>query len=442
MGKTKILTIFLLLPLVMLVALNFISVFTPEIGFDALWYHLTLPKLWLLKKQYYFPGGLLYYSTMPRLTELLFIPLIRYTGEIGPKMLQYLSGLGASYYLWQIGKHFKFSRTFRIVALSLFYCTWLISWQSSSAYIDLFRTFLEIIALFLILKKKIFLGGMFLGLALGTKWLVLFSCLIYVLVFGWRLIVPIALTSFPWFLISFYYTKNPIYPLFSPILQNGFQGFLGALKNLSLAPFLFTFPFDDFISPLAGLIFSFAFLGLFALKDDQKKVALVGVLGALTTLILNPPSARFLLPFFPALIISSLLIIDKIPTTVKEIFITLTIFSSVFILLTRVYAFQKHLPYLTGQQSKNDFLYKQAKRLPDTFIDSDNYVKNNLPASANYLIDKLHNLYYFPYAFDHTSWSKEGLKYDYLVTTGEDPDSVSGDLINTNQVGIQIFKLK
>ncbi|KKT96647.1 MAG: hypothetical protein UW99_C0053G0005 [Candidatus Collierbacteria bacterium GW2011_GWC2_45_15] len=79
-----------------LVLLNLLTVFTPEIGFDALWYHLTLPKLWLYKHQWFFPGGLMYYSVMPRLSETLFIPLIALTGYIGPKFLQFLAGLGTA----------------------------------------------------------------------------------------------------------------------------------------------------------------------------------------------------------------------------------------------------------------------------------------------------------------------------------------------------------
>ena len=440
MGKSKIIVYLLGLPVVLLAFLNLCLVFTPEIGFDALWYHLTLPKLWLLKKQYFFPGGLLYYSVMPRLTEMLFIPLIHFTGTIGPKLLQFLSGLGISYYLWLITKKLNFKVVYQIIAVSLFYCTWLVSWESSSAYIDLFRSFLETVALFYFLNKKWFVGGILLGLALGTKWLVLFSCLIYALVFGWRILLPIGLVSFPWFLISYFYTGNPIYPLFSPLIQNGFQSWWGIVKNFALAPLLFTFPFDDFISPLVGIIFSLSFLGLFLLKGDHRKISLIGILGALSTLILSPPSARFLIPFLPALIVSALLIYQKLPQKLESVIILFTLLSSLIILGLRLFAFQKYLPFLSRQQTRNDFLTSMSPRLPDTFIDSDDYVKN-LPSNSSFLIDKLHNLYYFPRDFDHTSWANPNQKYDYLISQNEDTKTVTGKLIHTNQIGIQIFKL-
>jgi len=50
---------------------NIIGVFGPELAFDALWYHLTLPKLYLVHHSIFFiPGGLLYYSGMPKIAEM------------------------------------------------------------------------------------------------------------------------------------------------------------------------------------------------------------------------------------------------------------------------------------------------------------------------------------------------------------------------------------
>ena len=88
----------------------------------------------------------------------------------------------------------------------------------------------------------------------------------------------------------------------------------------------------------------------------------------------------------------------------------------------------------------NQFLASQSHRLPDTFIDSDNYIRDNLPSNSKIIIDKLHNLYYFPHNFDHTSWSKS-TNYDFLITKDQDPSQISGQLLHTNSVGIQVFKL-
>ncbi len=429
-------------PIILLALLNFLLVFTPEFGFDALWYHLTLPKLWLLKHQWYFPGGLLYYSVMPRLAETLFIPLIHFTGTIGPKLLQYLAGLGTGLLIWKILADQKQAVLWRLVGVSLFYCTWLVSWQSGSAYIDLIRTFLETTALFYLLRGSWKKGGLFLGLAIGTKWLALGSLVIYALVFGTSLIFPALLVSLPWFYLAHLYTGNPVYPLFSGVITNSFVGFGSIFRHLILAPFYLTKPFDDFLSPLVGLLFILAVLALRSEKIILRRISLVAVLGSCLSLILDPPSSRFLLPFLPALVVSSVIFVSALKNDwLRKVFLFLVCLSGLFILSLRSVAMIKYLPLFTGQVSSAVFLDSFAGRLPGTFLDGDHFVRD-LPRGSRILVDKLHNLYYFPRDFDHTSWVADRNGYDFLVTIGEDPKKFPGQLIHTNSVGIQVFKLR
>jgi len=425
---------------VLLGVLNFLGVFTPEIGFDALWYHLSLPKLWLLKHQYYFPGGLLYYSVMPRLTEWIYTPLILFTGTVGPKLVQFISGVGVAIITYKIAKQQGLDKKYSLLASCIYYLSFLVSWQSSSAYIDLFRSFLEVSALFLFLTGKSFWGSILLGLSLGTKWLSFFSLAIFGLVFGLKILPISLLTALPWFLVSFYYTGNPVFPLFDGILQNGFQSVGGMLGNLLTAPVLFIFPFDDFISPVTGLLFSLAAISLIFANKTNKKIIYIGILGGLSTLILDPPSARFFLPFYPAVIISALILVQNLPQSLQKTFIYLLFLSSVIVVALRINTFRKNIDFLLGKQTTNQYLTNLFKRLPDTFIDTDDFVKNNLQGQK-IIIDKLHNLYYFPYSFDHTSWASDTRGYNYLITTNQDPKQVNGTLIHTNGVGIQVFKL-
>ncbi len=440
MGKKITQILLFLLGLQLL--LNFAQVFTPEIGFDALWYHLTLPKLWLLKHQYYFSGGLLYYSAMPRLTETIFTPLLYYFGATGPKFLQFISGVGILLVMRKILSTRSIGRAYQIIAFSLFYSTWLVSWESSSAYIDLFRSFLEILALYFFLEDKKLFGSLFLGLALGTKWISIISLAIYSFVFGIGIILPVIFFALPWFLIAYYYTGNPVYPLFSSILQNGFQKPINALINISLAPIRYTFPFDDFISPLVGLIFIFLVFSLFVLKKNDLKIALIGFFGFISTLFLDPSSSRFLLPYLPVAIIAFIIFFHNYFLKYTKVLMLLSLVSAITITSLRIYSIQKYLPYLLKKQTQNELLTALSSRLPDTFIDSDNFVAKNLPGNALYLIDNLHNLYYFPYNFDHTSWADKTKNYDYLVTKNQDPAKIEGSLLHTNSVGIQVYKLK
>lgn len=438
--KTKIAKLIFYIS-IFLALLNLLSCFVPEVGFDALWYHLTLPKLWLLKHQYHFNGGLLYYSVMPRLTEWFYTPLIYYTGAIGPKVFQYLCGLGVSVLIYKISLETNLKKNLSILGATTFYLTYLVSWQSSSAYIDLFRTLLEVCALYSFLKNKRIHGSIFLGLSLGTKWLSLISLAVYALVFGWQ-VVPLALAiASPWFYIAYHYTGNPLYPLFDQVLSNGLQKPLKGIFNLLTAPYQITFPFDDFLSPVAGLVFSLSAVSL--LIDSNKKrlkVTTIGLVGGLVHLLLDPPSSRFFLPFFPAIIISCMYLMEKTPKVLQNILIYIFLFSALFVISIKLVTFQRNIPYLTGKQSQNQYLESLSVRLPDTFVDTDNFVKNNL-AGESIIIDKLHNLYYFPYSYDHTSWANKDKSYNYLVTTDQEPDKINGKLINTNSIGIQIFKL-
>lgn len=442
MGKPKVAIFFILLPLVLLAFLNLLTVFTPEIGFDALWYHLTLPKLWLLKHQWYFSGGLLYYSAMPRLAETLFIPLIQLTGTIGPKMVQYFAGIGTGVIIWKTLSDFKQTTKWKFVGVSLFYCTWLVSWQSGSSYVDLIRTFFEALALYLLLKGSWKLGSVCLGLAVGVKWLALGSLAIYAAVFGLEILFPSLLVSLPWFVLAYFFTGNPVYPIFSGVINNSFLSLWDSLKHLVLAPYFLTRPYDDFLSPLAGIIF---ILSLFSIRTQNKtlrQVSMIAIFGSLFSLVLNPPSSRFVLPYLPALAISSVMFVSSSKKDwLKNIFLVAVVISGLFILSLRLIAIQKYLPYLAGKQDQNTFLVSHYERLPGTFIDSDGFVAG-LPPESKILVERLHNLYYFPRDFDHTSWVVDKSNYDYLVTMEKSQAEVQGELIHTNTLGIQVFKLK
>src|ERR1700690_1290221 len=83
----------LILIFVVQLIVNLIGVLGPETSFDALWYHLTLPKLYILRHGiFHIPGNLLFYSDMPKLTEMLYIPLLLFGNELGAKLIHFIFG--------------------------------------------------------------------------------------------------------------------------------------------------------------------------------------------------------------------------------------------------------------------------------------------------------------------------------------------------------------
>src|SRR4030043_1547860 len=100
---------------------NLMGVFGPELSFDALWYHLTLPKIYLTwGRIFYLPSGLLYYSASPQLVEMLFIPALKFLGSWGPKLVHYLFGIGAIIVAYKIYRKF-ISVKYSLVACLAFY---------------------------------------------------------------------------------------------------------------------------------------------------------------------------------------------------------------------------------------------------------------------------------------------------------------------------------
>lgn len=459
MAKTLIkLNLFIFLSLAII---NLLGVFMPELGFDALWYHLPLSKLLLLKHQWYFPGGLYYYSAMPRLAELIGLPLLAFFGASGPKFVQFVAGLICCTLIYRLTKRLlhttiydlQSTKLLSLTAVNLFYATWLVSWQSSSAYVDLIRTLFELSALYSLVsfrpKWRNLSAGLFLGLAIGVKWHALGSLALFALIFTPAIIPTALLIASPWFLIAAHFTGNPLHPLFESFMtatqlaqvSPHFYAPFSVFRRLALSPLFLTKPADDFLSPVTGIIYLISFLGLISSDKIIRKISLFGILGTFLFLLTPPPSTRYFLPYLPALIIVCVYIVSRLKQAYSNLFIAVFTLSAVLVFGLRLYAFSKYLPYLSGRLPLNQFLASLSNRLPDTFIDADDYVVKNLPPDANYVISNLHNLYYFPYNFDHESFAREDIEYDYLVTKNIDPKSVAGELLHTNPLGIQIFKL-
>src|SRR3989338_4914871 len=220
-----------------------------------------------------------------------------------------------------------------------------------------------------------------------------------------------------------------------------FYSLQAIFSRIVSAPIFLTRPSEDFLSPVSGLVYLISFLGLLSSRRQIRQLALLGIMGTFYLLLTPPPSTRYYLPYLPAVILAAVYLLSRLKDKIAILFITAFTISSFVVLALRAGSYLKYLPYLTGRLNPNQFLTTMSSRLPGTFIDSDGYVAKNLPPNGTYLIANLHNLYYFPYNFDHASLAAPGQRYDYLVTRGADPSAIAGELIHTNDIGIQISKL-
>lgn len=450
--KNKLLFLFVAL-IVLQAGVNLIGTLGPELGFDALWYHLTLPKLYLANHSVFFiPGGLLYYSAMPKLAEMLYIGGLSFGNEILVKFIHFLFSLLICLALYKLSR--KFLNTFfSLVAVVIFYANLVVAWESITAYVDLIRTFFEVMALWAFvnwieLKKKKWLvwsAGM-LGLAVTTKLLamgnlVIFSLLIIYNFLDSRLrgndkkkirnlfiglfiywIIALAI-PLPWFIFSYIHTGNPVYPFFSEIYHVApapisLIGFVKEVWNM----FMYS---ADPISPIY-MMFLPLIIWLFV-KRKMKEVKMIGIYSLLAIIIwyFTPRTGggRFILPYLPVFSLLCAAALSEILRNKKfygvflgKFLLGLVLFISLISIGYRLVANSRYLPVILGTQTKQQFLTSHLNFAYGDFYDTDSFFKENIKSGDRVLLYGFHNLYYVDFPFIDASWRKPQDKFTYVAT--------------------------
>ncbi len=197
---------------------NLVGALGSERGFDALWYHLPIPKIWLEAHRIFFIGGNLYYSAMPKLIDMLYV-----WGETPAKLIHFGFGLLSTAVTYKLARKWL-DKKWAMLAAVIFYSNLVVGWQSITAYIDLGRTFFEALAFYLLVEKKVYKSAIVLGLAMATKTLAIGSLGILGLLVLWetrdlgkfgKFVLLAVLVAAPWYVFSFVNTGNPFYPVFS-----------------------------------------------------------------------------------------------------------------------------------------------------------------------------------------------------------------------------------
>jgi hypothetical protein len=445
--KNKLLLFFVSL-FVLQAGINLIGTLGPELGFDALWYHLTLPKLYLENHSVYFiPGGLLYYSAMPKLAEMLYIGGLSFGNEITVKLIHFTFGLLTCLAIYKLSRNF-FTPLISLIAVVIFSANLVVAWESITAYIDLVRAFFEIMALWAFVnwggtqkRKWLVWCAIMLGLTITTKVLAVGSLVIFLalivlktykrLLRGARndienillfiftaLIIPL-----PWFIFSYINTGNPVYPFFTSIYQVSPEplsivGFFKEVWNI----FMYS---PDPISPIY-LMFLPIILWLFA-KRKIKAINVIGIYSLLAIIVwyFTPRTGggRFLLPYLPAFSILCAAVIYEVTQNKKKYGAFLGKFLLVIIicisLLSIGYRFaanKKYIPVIVGSEKKEAFLSNNLNFAFGDFYDTDWYFKNNIKPTDTVLLYGFHNLYYVDFPFIDASWKKPDDTFNYVAT--------------------------
>jgi hypothetical protein len=219
---------------VVAVLFAFVGAIAPESEFDALWYHLNLPKLALAE------GHLVdlpheYVSLFPLNWEFVFGAGLAVSGPTAAKLLHFACLPLTALAVFQLVRRFVPGAS-PWLAVALFVTVPTVLWEATTAYTDLalaFHTSLAVLALACFIERRSWpwfaMAALNLGIGLGTKHLALLVLLALVTVLvvclcahGERvwpalrtgvLLVGIALLlASPWYVRNWVASGNPVFP--------------------------------------------------------------------------------------------------------------------------------------------------------------------------------------------------------------------------------------
>jgi 4-amino-4-deoxy-L-arabinose transferase-like glycosyltransferase len=424
---------------------NLVGVLGPEISFDSLWYHLTLPKLYILNHGLFFHlGAKMVYSVMPKLIEMLYASAMILTNDSFAKLIHFSFGILILIAIYKISRKFV-SKEFSILAAAVFYANLVVGWESITAYVDLARGFYELLAIWGFInwfetkqKKWLIISAVVLGLAVTVKLVAAFSLLIFLALFvykkfmqneQWLSVIKNYLIFFiltfivplPWFIFSYLKTGNPFYPY----LSNVGAGSSATFKFISF-PNVLSFPSDaynfflglnDPISPVYLIVLPLVIVMLKRF-DLRAKFLIIYASIALAIWYLTEQvwGGRFILPYLPVFSILTAFIIAKVQMKRLRIFLIITvIFISLISIGYRGIANAKFLPVVLGKESKAEFLTKYLNFSFGDFYDTDNYFRNHLTKNDTVLLFGFGKLYYIGFNFIDSSWVKKGDRFNYIA---------------------------
>lgn len=413
--------------------INLVGALGPETAFDSLWYHLTIPKIFIEKGSTYFiEGNLFYYSLMPKLTEMLYLSSLILSNEILAKTIHFMFGILALCVVYKLARLYT-NKFYSLVASLIFYSNLVVAWLSITAFADLTRAFYESLSLcsYLLFKTQnkeryLILSAAFLGFSIASKVLSILSVPIFILLLflnnkesleikirnSFKFLLITFVVSSPFYLQSFYYTQNPVYPLFSKLKFENYNSLTFDFERILLAFRDFFITSQDPVSPIYLIIFPFFILHIKNLYQKYKNLVLF-VLFSLVVLAITPTEGggRFIVQFLPAYSVLTVLTIQNMNSKIIKKTLLVTVFAITIINLSyRSLANYKYIPVIFNFQTKENFLLSNLNFNFGDFYDEKNKIKE-IVGNDKVLILGYHNLYYVDFAFTLEDWKDEDFKY-------------------------------
>lgn len=363
---------------IIILSIHAVGVFLPEVGFDALWYHLPITKTFVMTHQTVFDPNM-YQSAMPRLGSYLFVFPYLALGTLGVKIFTFAVGIILFFQTFKLSRMFLPQKDSLILML-VFMSFHTISWQMSSAYVDILRTLFEVSALIFLLKKNrlhfALYAGILIGISLSIKMLSLFFIPLYLAFLLYKHGVRYTFIFFasacmvvvPMYLQSYIWTGNFLYPLFEKlngqeqILGEGFSStkdwIISRFIHLPTLPLMISISSESYTTPLYIFCLPFILIKSKLLGPEKLSLLLFTISLFILWFFIPPLSVRYNLLGFILLLIFSFYAVRDLRK--KYIFYAVC-FLGIFVNMSiRVGAHISSKEYLLGMESEQAYVEKYA----------------------------------------------------------------------------------
>ncbi|MFW6129533.1 MAG: hypothetical protein ACOC56_00025 [Atribacterota bacterium] len=240
-GKNKVLKLdwrysILFYFLIIVIIFNFIMCFTPELFYDALVYHIGIPKFYKVYHKI-IPTPFVHAGHFPLNTSMLYLWGIMLKDEMVAKLINFSFGGLIILHAFAFCKKYFNSTRMGLISGIIFYLTPLVAVKLWATNSDIGLTYFTTLALyagvnyFYCDSKKaanvwVILSGIFTGLLLGAKYTGIFFAFAISLIIvkkNFRKIFLWSITGFllfsPWLIRNYVSTGNPVYPFLTGVFD-------------------------------------------------------------------------------------------------------------------------------------------------------------------------------------------------------------------------------
>lgn len=412
---------------------TFVCALVPRTHWDSLAHHLLVPKIYIQSGRIlsmFSPGGqFIEQSNYPSNMEMLLMFGMLLKSDVLATLISWSVSVFLALSVYSLGRQFLSPRA-SLIAMAIVYCSPIVTTYAAYTFVDLGVALFLVLAISAILKwrhtgsnRLLVVSGIYAGLCAGTKYTGLplipvagavillvtilerrefISGMKYSIVFA---VIALAVSA-PWYIKSYLYVGNPVYPFLAGIFggenippgyskhaaSTPWKGFDDYATWYNLLLNYIRFPWDltmmrgpfNRLSSIGPLYLLFIPPLLFIRKIDRRvKYLLFFGLFGLSIIFALGQRPRYMFPFVPPLAVVASYSISRIVKDggfMKRASLSILAAAMVINLILALALAVIKGPVVIGLESREDYILKM---LPNHGAIS--FINNNLPGSARIL---------------------------------------------------------